>query len=139
MAARWPRTPLLSRVSTASPRWSARAMQLDACGPARSLSSTAARAPLRSSGANSMPDLFDLLTQLAGERPSSLFATLLVVHIAAGLTAVVAGATAMLSPKRRGRHPKTGRIYYAGLCVLCATAVGMAMMRWPEDVYLVVL
>ena len=86
-----------------------------------------------------MPDLFDLLAQLVGERPSSLFATLLVVHIAAGLTAVVAGATAMLSPKRRGRHPKAGRIYYTALCVVCATAVGMAAMRWPEDAYLVVL
>ena len=45
----------------------------------------------------------------------------------------------MLSPKRRGRHPKAGRIYYTALCVVCATAVGMAAMRWPEDAYLVVL
>src|SRR5258708_7193114 len=86
-----------------------------------------------------MPDVFDLLTQLAGERPSSTFAALLVVHIAAGLTAVVAGATAMLSPKRNGRHPKAGRTYYVALCAVCATAVGMAAMRWPEDAYLVVL
>jgi Predicted membrane protein (DUF2306) len=86
-----------------------------------------------------MPDLFDLLTQLVGQRPSSTFATLLVVHIAAGLTAVLAGATAMLSPKRRGRHPRAGRIYYAAVCVVCATAVGMAAMRWTEDAYLVLL
>jgi hypothetical protein len=86
-----------------------------------------------------MPDVFDLLTQLVGERPSWTFAALLVVHIAAGLTAVVAGATAMLSPKRSGRHPKAGRTYYMALCVVCATAVGMAAMRWPEDAYLVVL
>jgi cytochrome c oxidase subunit IV len=86
-----------------------------------------------------MPDVLDLLTQLVGDRPSPLFATLLVVHIAAGLTAVVAGATAMLSPKRSGRHPKAGRTYYVTLCVVCATAAGMAAMRWPEDAYLVVL
>jgi hypothetical protein len=86
-----------------------------------------------------MPDVFDLLTQLVGERPSAPFATLLVVHIASGLTAVVAGATAMLSPKRSGGHPKAGRTYYMTLCVVCATAVGMAAMRWPEDAYLVVL
>ena len=86
-----------------------------------------------------MPDVLDLLTQLVGDRPSPLFATLLVVHIAAGLTAVVAGATAMLSPKRSGRHPKAGNTYYMALCVVCATAVGMAAMRWPEDAYLVVL
>jgi hypothetical protein len=30
-----------------------------------------------------MPDVFDLLTQLVGERPSALFASLLVVHILA--------------------------------------------------------
>ena len=86
-----------------------------------------------------MPDVLDLLTQLVGDRPSPLFATLLVVHIAAGLTAVVAGATATLSPKRSGRHPRAGRTYYMALCVVCATAVGMAAMRWPEDEYLVVL
>ena len=86
-----------------------------------------------------MPDVLDLLTQLVGDRPSPLFATLLVVHIAAGLTAVVAGAMAMLSPKRSGRHPKAGKTYYMALCVVCATAVGMAAMRWPEDAYLVVL
>ena len=86
-----------------------------------------------------MPHVFDLLTRLVGERPSSTFAALLVVHIAAGLTAVVAGATAMLSPKRSGRDPKAGRTYYTALCVLCATAVGMAAMHWPEDGYLVAL
>ena len=86
-----------------------------------------------------MPDVLDLLTQLVGDRPSPLFATLLVVHIAAGLTAVVAGATAMLSPKRSGRHPKAGKTYYIALCVVCATAVGMAALHWPEDEYLVVL
>lgn len=86
-----------------------------------------------------MPDVFDLLTQVVGERPSAPFATLLVVHIAAGLTAIVAGAAAMLSAKRSGRHPKAGRMYYTALCVVCATALGMAAMRWPEDAYLVVL
>jgi hypothetical protein len=86
-----------------------------------------------------MPDVFDVLTQLVGERPSWTFAAILVMHVAAGLTAVVSGATAMLSPKRNGRHPKAGRTYYAALCVVCATAVGMAAMRWPEDAYLVVL
>src|SRR5260370_23788615 len=86
-----------------------------------------------------MSDVLDLLTQLVGDRPSPLFATLLIPHIAAGLIAVVAGATAMLSPKRSGRHPKAGKTYYTLLCVVCATAVGMAAMRWPEDAYLVVL
>ena len=78
-----------------------------------------------------MQDVLDLLTQLVGDRPSPLFAALLVVHIAAGLTAVVAGATAMLSPKRSGRHPKAGKTYYMALCVVCATAVGISPRRGP--------
>ena len=86
-----------------------------------------------------MPDVLDLLTQLVGQRPSLLFAALLVPHIAAGLTGVVAGATAMLSPKRSGRHPNAGRIYFTALWVVGTTAVGMSAMRWPEDAYLVVL
>jgi hypothetical protein len=85
-----------------------------------------------------MPVLFDLPTRLVGERPLSTFAVLLVVHIAAGLTAVMAGATAMLSPKRSGPHPKPGRTYYTARAAVCATATGMAAMRWPEDTYLVV-
>jgi hypothetical protein len=45
----------------------------------------------------------------------------------------------MLSPNRSGRHPRAGTTYYTTLCVLCATAVSMAAMRWPEGAYLVVL
>lgn len=101
--------------------------------------STVAQVSFRLSATDCMPDLFDLLTQLVGERPSAQFAMLLVVHIASGLTAVVTGATAMLSPKRSGWHPRAGATYYTALCVLCATAVGMAAVRWLEDAYLVVL
>ncbi|HLZ30285.1 MAG TPA: DUF2306 domain-containing protein [Chloroflexota bacterium] len=86
-----------------------------------------------------MPDVLDLLRQLVGERPSLLFAALLVPHISAGLTGVVAGAIAMLSPKRTGRHPNAGRIYFGALWVVCATAAGLAALRGPEDAYLVVL
>jgi hypothetical protein len=52
---------------------------------------------------------------------------------------VVAGATATVSPKRSGRHPRAGGTYYTALWVVSVTAVGMAAMRWPEDAYLVVL
>jgi hypothetical protein len=45
----------------------------------------------------------------------------------------------MLSPKRSGRNPKASRTYYMALCVVCATTVGMAARRWPEDASLVVL
>ena len=39
---------------------------------------------------------------------STTFHLLLTVHIAAGLTCVVTGAVAALSPKRPGRHPRLG-------------------------------
>lgn len=55
------------------------------------------------------------------------------VHIIAGLTSVVSGAVAALSPKGRGRHWVAGRIYFTGICVVVATATALAIMRWRED------
>ena len=52
-------------------------------------------------------DIFGLPIPDAGP----LFAAALVVHIAAGLTAVIAGALAATATKRPGRHPKAGRAY----------------------------
>src|SRR5579859_28394 len=86
-----------------------------------------------------MPDPLDLLARVVGERPSFLFGALLVVHVAAGLAAVIAGAVAALSQKRRGRHPRSGRIYYGALSVVFVTAAGLSVQRWPEDAYLFVL
>jgi hypothetical protein len=42
---------------------------------------------------------------------SPLFLAIVGVHVAAGLVCVVAGAVAMLSSKRAGRHPSAGAIY----------------------------
>lgn len=86
-----------------------------------------------------MSTLIDLLTPLVGERPSVAFAALLVCHVPAGVVCVVAGAVAMLSPKRRGRHPRFGTVYYAALAVVFVTASAMAFLRWSEDAYLFVL
>lgn len=63
---------------------------------------------------------------------------LIVVHIAVGLTAVICGATAMLSPKRPGRHPVAGRCYLLALIALFATAVALALTR-PHTAYLLIL
>lgn len=60
------------------------------------------------------------------------------LHIAAGLTAVACGATAMLSPKRRGRHPWAGRCYLVALLVVFATAVVLAIAR-PHFAYLLIV
>jgi hypothetical protein len=62
----------------------------------------------------------------------------IVAHIAAGVTAVVAGAVAMFAPKRPGRHPRAGRIYLGALTALLATACAIAIAR-PHTAYLLIL
>jgi hypothetical protein len=64
------------------------------------------------------------------------FAAALVVHILAGLTCVVAGALAATAPKRAGRHPVAGTVYYRGLAVVFGSATVLAAIRWAEDRYL---
>jgi uncharacterized membrane protein YoaK (UPF0700 family) len=65
-----------------------------------------------------------------------VFAAALAVHIAAGLTAVIAGALAATARKRPGRHPTAGRVYLVALSVVFATATVMAVIRWREDAHL---
>lgn len=72
-------------------------------------------------------------------RPAALFEVFLAGHIAAGVTAVLAGAAAMLAAKRPGRHPRAGTTYLAALAVLTGTATGMAVLAWPDDTHLLIL
>lgn len=81
----------------------------------------------------------DLLTPVVGERPTWAFSVLLVCHVFAGLTCVVTGATAMLSKKRRGRHPLYGEIYYWSLFAVFVSMSGLAGLRWEHDAHLFVL
>jgi uncharacterized membrane protein len=55
------------------------------------------------------------------------------IHVTAGLVSVVSGAVAALSRKGRGRHSTAGRVYFAGICTVFATATALAIMRWRED------
>ena len=76
------------------------------------------------------------MTNLAGiEIPSTnpVFLAIVAIHILMGLTCVVAGAVAMLSPKRPGRHPTFGTIYFWCLAVVFLSAVTLSMFRWAED------
>jgi hypothetical protein len=79
--------------------------------------------------------------QAAGLIPpgSTAFHLLLALHIAAALTCVVTGAVAALSPKRPGRHPRLGTLYYRSLTVVGASAAWLAALRWPQDADLLVL
>jgi hypothetical protein len=91
--------------------------------------------------------MLEMLSYVAGQEQaaglippgSTTFHLLLAVHIAAGLTCVVTGAIAALSPKRPGRHPRFGTLYYRSLWVVVASAAWLAILRWPRDTHLLVL
>jgi hypothetical protein len=81
----------------------------------------------------------DGITNLAGiEIPSTnpVFLTVVGVHILLGLVCTVTGAIAMLSPKRAGRHPQNGTIYFWCLAGVFLTMAGLAAVRWAEDYHL---
>lgn len=56
-----------------------------------------------------------------------------------GVTAVVAGAVAMLSRKGSIRHRGFGTVYFWALAAVFATASALAAARWTEDAHLFVL
>lgn len=53
---------------------------------------------------------------------------LLVVHITAGFTALVAGVWAMVARKGQRHHLRSGRIYFWGMAVVTATALPLAVL-----------
>jgi hypothetical protein len=53
-------------------------------------------------------------------------------HILAGLTAALAGAAAMLAPKRPGHHPRRGRTYLIALTIVVATGTTIALTNWAH-------
>jgi lipopolysaccharide export LptBFGC system permease protein LptF len=61
------------------------------------------------------------------------------VHVVAGTTAVITGATAALAHKPGPRHLQAGRRYYRAIIVLSGTGAVLAIMRWREDAYLLVI
>jgi len=65
-----------------------------------------------------------------------VFLAVLAVHVLAGGTAVISGATAALVRKRFGLHPRAGRVYLWALGAVFATAAAMTVLRWPHNVHL---
>jgi len=84
-------------------------------------------------------DLPERLAPVIGHQPTLLFSVLLVFHVFAGITGVATGAIAALSPKRPGRHPVLGGVYFWALALVFVTSTGMSILRWSEDAYLFVL
>ena len=70
---------------------------------------------------------------------SPVFLSIVAVHVAAGLVCTVAGIVAMLAPKRAGRHPSAGAVYYWSLVVVLLTMTALSILRWPHNTHLFVL
>lgn len=68
-----------------------------------------------------------------------VFLAFLAVHVLAGLTAVATGAAAALTGKGSVRHVRAGRLYYRAITVVFATATALAIMRWRQDYYLLII
>jgi hypothetical protein len=87
-----------------------------------------------------MSDLPGILSSLVGVQvPSVLFSLILIPYVLAGATCAGVGLVGLLSPMRRGRHTRLGKVYYWSLCLVFVTAVGLSALRWPEDAYLLAL
>jgi hypothetical protein len=70
---------------------------------------------------------------------SPVFLSIVAVHVAAGLICTVAGIVAMLAPKRSGRHPSAGTVYYWSLVVVFLSMAALVFLRWPANIHLFVL
>src|SRR5919112_3410048 len=69
----------------------------------------------------------------------ALFDLALGCHIAAALTCVLTGALPATAPKRPGRHPLAGRIFFWSLAVVFASSTTMAALRFAQDWHLLVI
>jgi peptidoglycan/LPS O-acetylase OafA/YrhL len=70
---------------------------------------------------------------------SPLFLAIVAVHVVAGIVCTVSGIVAMSTPKRAGRHPSAGTVYYWGLVVVFLTMAALSILRWPENTHLLAL
>ncbi len=83
------------------------------------------------------PDAETVVAGIPIPSTSPIFLTVVGLHVLGGLVCVVAGAIAMLSPKRSGRLPTFGTIYYWSLVAVFVTA--LSAVRWAEDYHLFIL
>jgi hypothetical protein len=82
------------------------------------------------------------MTKVAGiEVPSTspIFLTIIAFHVLLGLVCVITGAVAMLSPKRQGRHPNFGTLYFWCLSAVFVSSSGLSAVHWTRDYPLFIL
>lgn len=68
-----------------------------------------------------------------------VFLAVLALHVPSAGAAIVSGAIAALSRKRRGRHPRAGIVYYWCLTVTFVSLVVLSVLRWPHDTHLLAI
>jgi hypothetical protein len=86
-----------------------------------------------------MPSDTTIVAGIEVPSTSPLFLTVVGIHVVFGLACVIAGAVAMLSPKRQGRHPTFGRVYVWCLAALFISATSLSIFRWAQDYHLFLL
>ena len=70
---------------------------------------------------------------------SPLFLSIVGVQVVAAISCAFAGIVAMLAPKRLGRHPVAGTVYYWSLVVVFLTMTALSLLRWPANNHLFAL
>jgi uncharacterized membrane protein len=86
-----------------------------------------------------MPSDTTIVAGIEVPSTSPLFLTVVGIHVVFGLACVIAGAVAMLSPKRQGRHPTFGTVYVWCLAALFISATSLSIFRWAQDYHLFLL
>jgi uncharacterized membrane protein len=86
-----------------------------------------------------MPSDTTIVAGIEVSSTSPLFLTVVGIHVVFGLACVIAGAVAMLSPKRQGRHPTFGTVYVWCLAALFISATSLSIFRWAQDYHLFLL
>ncbi|HEV2098593.1 MAG TPA: hypothetical protein VGR45_06655 [Stellaceae bacterium] len=86
-----------------------------------------------------MPSDTTIVAGIEVPSTSPIFLTVVGLHVLMGLTCVVAGAVAMLIPKRQGPHPTFGTMYFWCLLVVFGSATWLSVFRWAQDYPLFIL
>lgn len=68
-----------------------------------------------------------------------VFLAFLAIHVAGGLTTVIAGAIAALTRKGSPRHVRAGHWFYSAITVVFVTATALTIMRWRQDYHLLII
>jgi hypothetical protein len=84
----------------------------------------------------------DDMTIVAGiQIPSTspIFLTIVGLHVLVSSVCVVSGVVGDAEPKRGGRHPTFGAIYFSSLSLVFLSATALSPMRWYENYHLFIL